>query len=529
LARGGDFAVASSAGANSSTTSIFLNSRSPLVKWLKRHDDMLAYQDLDVFPQLQTISSGEIAALERVRAELIAPLKAPTGQLSGVLILGKKLSEQPYTLEDKQLIYTICNQMSTSLENAWLYNESQQEIKERKQAEKALRESKELFEKTFTSQRDAILILDAKSPPTIMDCNPAAIEMFGYSRKEVLGHKTAFLHVDEAALRKFQGYLYPAVEKRGFFFLPEFAMKRKDGTIFPTEHSIVALKGQQGKRIGWVSVVRDITERKQVEEREKELQQELHESGRLAAIGELAAGVAHEINNPLTAILGFSQRVLRKSHNKNLTRDLERVSGEALHAAKIVQNLLTFARRRKPEKEDYDANDILQRALDLRAYELKASNIKVIVDLTPDLPKVRADSHQIQEVFLNIILNAEQAMVEARHGGTLSIKTCQNKSYVRIVFSDDGPGIAKENLSRIFHPFFSTRADKGGTGLGLSICHGIVMEHGGKIQTKSRLGEGATFVIELPEATSKTSKRKTAEKKSARKADRYHRPILRIG
>jgi two-component system NtrC family sensor kinase len=521
--------VVSSTGLGSPPSGVVLRGRSPLIKWLKLKQRILSSEELNIVPQLQSLSLREKNNLEQMEAKLYVPIQTSPAQLSGILVLGQKLSQQSYSSEDEQLLTALSSQMAIALENARLYNKSQQEIKERKQAEKALRESKELFEKTFTSQRDAILILDAKSPPTIMDCNPAAIEMFGYSRQEVLGHTTAFLHVDEAALRKFQGYLYPAVERRGFFFLPEFAMKRKNGTIFPTEHSIVALKDQQGKRIGWVSVVRDITERKQVEEREKKLQQELYESGRLAAIGELAAGVAHEINNPLTAILGFSQRVLRKSHNKNLTQDLERVSGEALRAAKIVQNLLTFARRRKPEKEDCDANDILQRALDLRAYELKASNIKVIVDLTPGLPKVRADSHQIQEVFLNIILNAEQAMVEAHHRGTLSIKTCQNKNYVQIVFSDDGPGIAKENLSRIFHPFFSTRADKGGTGLGLSICHGIVTEHSGKIHAKSRLGEGATFVVELPAATGETSKRKTAEKKFAKKADRYHRPILRIG
>jgi PAS domain S-box-containing protein len=498
LAGTSDFAVSSSTSANSSTASILLNSRGPLVKWLKRHDDILAYEDLSIFPQLQTISPGEIAALERVRAELIVPLKAPTGQLSGVLILGKKLSEQPYTLEDKQLIYTICNQMATNLENAWLYAASQQEVAERKRMEEALRESKELFEKTFTSQRDAIFILDAKNPPTILDCNPAALETFGYSRQEVLGHTTTFLHVDEAALRKFQEYLYPAVEKRGFFFLSEFAMKRKDGTVFPTEHSVVPLKEQQGKRIGWVSVVRDITERKQVEEREKQLQQELYLSSRLASIGELAAGVAHQINNPLTGILGFSQRLLRKSTDGQFNRSLERIHIEAQRAAKIVQNLLTFARRREPKKEYSDLNDILQSALELRAYELTTSNIEVVTDLTPNLPQIMADFHQMQEVFLNIILNAEQAMTESHSSGRLTIKTEERKGYIRTTFTDDGPGIPAEHLDKIFDPFFSTRGERGGTGLGLSVCHGIVTEHGGRIYVKSKLGKGATFFVELP-------------------------------
>ena len=139
------------------------------------------------------------------------------------------------------------------------------DVTESRRAEKALRKSKELFEKTFTSQRDAIFVLDAKTPPTIIDCNPMAIETFGYTRQEMLGRTTAFLHVNETALHKFQEDLYPAIEERGFLYLPEFKMKRKDGTIFPTERSIAPLVGGQGKRIGWVSVVRDITDRKKGE------------------------------------------------------------------------------------------------------------------------------------------------------------------------------------------------------------------------------------------------------------------------
>jgi PAS domain S-box-containing protein len=144
--------------------------------------------------------------------------------------------------------------------------EKQRLVIEKRRAEEALRESKELFEKTFSSQPDALFILNAEIPPTILDCNPAATEVFGYTRQEMLGRTTAFLHIDEAALRKFQEHLYPAIEERGFLHLPEFRMKRKDGTVFPTEHSVMPLEDEQGKHLGWVSVVRDITERKRAEE-----------------------------------------------------------------------------------------------------------------------------------------------------------------------------------------------------------------------------------------------------------------------
>jgi len=242
----------------------------------------------------------------------------------------------------------------------------------------------------------------------------------------------------------------------------------------------------------------DITERKQAEEREKELQQQLNLSSRLAAVGELAAGVAHEINNPLTGILGFSQRLLRKSTDEEIRQDLERIHNEAQRMVKVMDNLRTFTRRREPKKEYSDVNDILQEALGLRAYELKTSDIEVVTSLVPGLPKTMVDFQQIQQVFLNIILNAEQAMSEASGGGKLTIKTQEGKGGIRISFTDDGPGIPAEHLDKLFDPFFTTRREKGGTGLGLSICHGIVAEHAGKIYAKSKPGKGATFFVELP-------------------------------
>ncbi|NQT30890.1 MAG: two-component sensor histidine kinase, partial [Deltaproteobacteria bacterium] len=239
-------------------------------------------------------------------------------------------------------------------------------------------------------------------------------------------------------------------------------------------------------------------ERKQAEEREKQLQEELNISSRLASIGELAAGVAHQINNPLTGVLGFSQRLLRKSTDQETNQDLKRIYTEAERAAKVVQNLLTFARRRQTQKQYSDINDILESALELRAYELKTSNIEVVTDLTPGLPEIMLDFHQIQEVFLNIILNAEQAITEANGGGKLTIKTEERKGDIRTTFTDNGPGIPAENLEKIFDPFFSTKGEKGGTGLGLSVCHGIISEHGGRIYAKSKPGKGAIFFVELP-------------------------------
>ena len=242
----------------------------------------------------------------------------------------------------------------------------------------------------------------------------------------------------------------------------------------------------------------DITERKQAEEKEKQLQQELYLAQRLASVGELAAGVAHEVNNPLTGILGFSQRLMRKSSDKALSHDLEIIHSEARRAAEVVQNLLTFARRHQPKKEYSNINDIVKKTLELRTYAVQTGNVEVVTALAPNLPQIMVDFHQMQEVFLNIVLNAEQAMSEAHGRGKLIVKTRRIKDYVRISFADDGPGISSQNLGKVFDPFFTTREGKGGTGLGLSACHGIVTEHGGRIYVRSKPGKGATFFIELP-------------------------------
>jgi len=339
-----------------------------------------------------------------------------------------------------------------------------------------------------TEQGDAIQTFVSKEWPRIT----------GYSKKELLDMSFFdLLHpkYHEASLKRHKRRMRGEAIPKLF----ELSIIRKDGTEVPIEVTS-AYSTHKGERAN-VAFIRDITERKQAEERERQLQQELHLSSRLAAIGQLAAGVAHEINNPLTGMLGYSELLLRKPTDENTKKGLEIIHSSSLRVAKIVQNLLTFARHRQPKKEYVDINEIVKEALELRAYELKTSNIEVALDLAPDLPQIMGDFHQIQEVFLNLILNAEQAMTEAHRGGKLIIKTKQLKGRVRVSFTDDGPGIPAEHLNKLFDPFFSTRGEKGGTGLGLSICHGIVEEHRGRIYAKSKMGEGATLFVELPVTT----------------------------
>jgi signal transduction histidine kinase len=485
-----DFTTVSTNGNNNPTPVIHFKNGGALVKWLERSNSMLSYKDIEIIPQLQGITSKEKQILQQVRVELISPLKAPTGKLSGILILSKKLSEQPYNSEDKQLVYTICNQMSTNLENERLYNESQHELKERKLAEEALQTEKNKLQSVIDAMSDGLIIAD-KDYNIIYQNEPTRI---------IYGDQTGgkCYRVYEGRDNVCDGCPVEKALMDGKSHTSERKVIAPSGEAFFWENTANPVRDAKGEIIACLEVGRNITERKQAAEREKELQRELYLSSRLASIGELAAGVAHQLNNPLTGVLGFSQRLLKKSTDEESSQDLRKIYGEAERAAKIVQNLLTFARRRQPKKEYSDINNVVQSALELRAYELKTSDIEVTANLASGLPKIMLDFHQIQEVFLNLILNAEQAMTEANGGGKLAIKTEKNKKYVRCTFSDDGPGIPPENLDNVFDPFFTTKGERGGTGLGLSVCHGIIGEHGGKIYVKSKPKKGATFFVELP-------------------------------
>ena len=245
-------------------------------------------------------------------------------------------------------------------------------------------------------------------------------------------------------------------------------------------------------------------ERLHVEELETALdrlrtaQQQLIQSEKLAAVGTLISGVAHEINNPLGNILGRVQLLQRTAADDRSKRGLQTIRDECERAIRIVRNLLSFTREHKPETTLVSLNDTLDQVLELRAYELSVSNIELGKDFQADLPEISADPHQLQQVFLNLVINAEQAMTAAHGRGSLSITTQRVGDAVQVVVTDDGPGIPEELISQIFDPFFTTKDVGAGTGLGLSVCYGIVKEHGGEMRVESELEKGTTFTVELP-------------------------------
>ncbi len=232
----------------------------------------------------------------------------------------------------------------------------------------------------------------------------------------------------------------------------------------------------------------------------KATQEQLIQSEKLSAVGEFVAGVAHELNNPLAAVMGFSELLGQADVDAKYRRQLDLIYKAAQRCQKIVQSLLSFARKHQPERKPVSANELVEAVLEIVAYQLRTGNIEVATALDPGLPLIMADGHQIQQVLLNIINNARQAMEGRPSGGKIRIVSSASSQNIRIAIQDSGPGITPENLRRIFDPFFTTKAVGQGTGLGLSLCYGIIKEHGGNIYAESQPGEGATFVIELPAA-----------------------------
>jgi len=227
--------------------------------------------------------------------------------------------------------------------------------------------------------------------------------------------------------------------------------------------------------------------------------EQLMQSEKLSAIGQLVSGVTHELNNPLSGIMGFAQLLLSNELNPKVKANLERIYAEAVRCQKIVQNLLAFSRRHKPEKTYQSLSDVIDSVLELRTYQLQVDNVEVLRKYEPGLPKTMLDFHQLQQVILNVMNNAHQAMMDVSgRPRRLVIATETAGERLRMAFSDTGGGIPRERLERIFEPFFTTKTSGKGTGLGLSLSRAIIKDHNGSMNAESALGEGTTVTIELP-------------------------------
>jgi two-component system NtrC family sensor kinase len=363
------------------------------------------------------------------------------------------------------------------------------DITQRKQVEEALRQSEKKYKNLAEATSDLIWEADERGYFTFV--GPKIKDILGYEAKEVIGKIRSLDLIPKAEkgewLKRFKGINAKREPFSGF----EITHLHKNGNSVLFEISGIPNFDSDGNFKGYVGINKNITERKRMEE-------QLMLTDRLASIGELASGIAHELNNPLTSVIGFSQLLLEEDISPNLKEDIGTIYSEAQRASTIVKNLLTFARKHAPMRQLSQINNILEDVLKLRSYEQKVNNIELEKRFAADLPEIMVDYFQMQQVFLNLIVNAESAMLEAHGRGKMVITTGRNNHTVKVIFTDNGPGIAKENLRRVFDPFFTTKEVGKGTGLGLSICHGIVTGHGGRIYAEGAVNEGATFVVELP-------------------------------
>ena len=367
------------------------------------------------------------------------------------------------------------------------------------QAEETLRQSEEKYRTILREIADSYFEVDLAGNLTFV--NDAACRNLRYSRKELLGMNYRGFAAEESIEHVYQAFntVYRTGEpNKGFLW----KLIRKDGSIGFADTSASLLRSQTGEIIGFRGVGRDVTERKMAEEERKQLELKAQIASRLASVGEMAAGVAHEINNPLTGVIGYAQYLVeREDIPPDIRSELAAINDGARRVAGIVQRLLAFSRQTEPERKLVDINELIESTLVLRAYHLRVNNIEVVTRLAPDLLETVADPGQIQQVLLNLIVNAEKEMKLAHGKGKLTMTTEKSDNTIKICCQDDGPGIKPEVMDRIFDPFFTTSEVGQGTGLGLSLCYGIVAEHKGKIYAESKPGKGATFIMELPVVT----------------------------
>ncbi|MDZ4278215.1 MAG: response regulator, partial [Dehalococcoidia bacterium] len=396
---------------------------------------------------------------------LDAPL-VTEGEVTGLLRVGSN-EAGAFDADKERAFYTVANQLSLALER----------VQAQRRAERAHLAS------LAESLSDGIVLVEAGLQVTSLN-EPARACLQSLTGEAIeVGSVLSDASLAELAEEALSSQRPTALRE----------LPASDASASPRRYVVAMAAPLAGSPEGSAAVVilRDVTE-------ERLMQERLLQSEKMVSVGQLVSGVAHELNNPLTGITGFAQLLLARELDESTKRDVETIHTEAERAAKIVQNLLSFARRKRAEKELANLNVLLERVLELRVYDLRVKNIDLELDLDPKLPETMVDANQIQQVFFNVIINAEQSMLAANGAGKLKVRSRRQDDVLRLSFQDDGPGMEAETLRRIFDPFFTTKETGEGTGLGLTISYGIIDEHAGRIWAESQPGRGSTFIIELP-------------------------------
>lgn len=423
-----------------------------------------------------------IILAEGIRSLVATPLTTEN-KIVGILYVDD-FKPRSFTKRDISILELLATQATIAIEKAKI--QEQLELKNRK-----LKRTMDYLQNILDNSADMIITTDTEN--NVVEFNKGAEEILGYTQEETAEKPLSefFVNPNHCNL------LLEKIIQKGRVSNQETQFVTKQKKIIDINLTLSQLKDTAGNMIGTVGISKDITEFKKT-------QAQLIQAGKLAGIGQLAAGIAHEINNPLSGVLGYAKRLMKKAEDEELKKipafqtfpkEMKLIADSALRCKKIIEGLLKFSRTSETISTAVNVNEVIDESLTLFGNQLSSQNIELHKVLDSHTPTIRANHTQIQQVFTDIIMNAIQAMPQ---GGKLTIVTKPVNSSVEIEFTDTGEGIPKENLTKIFEPFFTTREPGKGTGLGLYMIYRILQEHHGRIDVKSKFGEGTTFTITLP-------------------------------
>lgn len=332
----------------------------------------------------------------------------------------------------------------------------------------------------------AIMVVDLNEK--FIAWNKGAEKIFGYTEEEVIGQKSSLLLPPGRKYLDELNFIIEEVIEKGFARIPETERKTKAGKIVPVELNITKLPTKEGDYVGRTVIIKDSTE-------VKKLQQQIDQSEKLAVIGQLAAGVAHEIGNPLTSISSIVQLLQRKVNEEFVNEQLANIRSNIDRISKIVRELVDFSRPPGHERSVIQITDVIKTAIGIVKYDKRVRKVEFDTQLASDLPRISLVPDQILQVFINILFNALDAI---EGNGKIKVKTYHNNDSIFIEIKDNGCGMDKETISKIFDPFFTTKEVGKGTGLGLSVSYGIIKKFKGDILVQSEVKKGSTFTIKLP-------------------------------
>ncbi len=437
----------------------------------------------------------------REASDFLAHMGVDHALLVPVTVEGKALGLLAMGSQDQQLSdddwFSFARTVGSQLGQALALGRAVARIKASEDRVKRVLHENELI---LESAGEGILGLDAEGRVTF--ANSACFDLLGYFSHEIVGqvlHDLIHRRADGTPMRAEQCLVTETIRTGLTHRMVEDAFLRKDRRLVDVEFTSTPIR-ESGRLAGAVLVIKDIGERKRQREEMARQQEALHQSEKLAAMASLVAGVAHELNNPLSVLMGQASLLARTAEGGPLAGRAEKIVRAAERCARIVRNFLALARQQAPQRQTVHLNEIASETVELLAYQLRVDGVDARMDLAPDVPDLWADPFQIQQVVVNLITNAQAAMRQKPAPRLLTVASSFHRDIdrVRLTVTDTGPGIPLEVRPRLFEPFFTTKPLGEGTGLGLSLCRGIVTDHGGEIRFDSEVGAGTSFIVDLP-------------------------------